>query len=102
MSVWAIRQSYDFKALEVLSETDKTVTYNDGRNRRSPKVVSFTVSGCPRQCDLPWRGNEADARALVEKLTSVAAERRRRIVAADDYMRRESEKLLGLSAELAQ
>ena len=97
MSVWGIKQGLHFTPHEIVRETAKFVFYQDGCERRSQKINRVAVTAYDPQGFLPWRGNEADARKLAERLQSVKAEKNARIKAAQEYMRRECAKLLGES-----
>jgi hypothetical protein len=98
MTVWAIRQSYRFEAVPIISESEKMVLVGEGKGRRVQKVSAVAIGHFASQGILPWRGSEFEARKLACQLTSVFDEGRRRKAAAGDYMRRESERLLGLDA----
>lgn len=92
--VWAVRQGYRFEPVAIIKETDKMVTYDDmGRARRVSKAnqvaLGFRSGGV-----LPWRGSEADARLLAQRLDSVFAEMSKRRREAAEYAERECAKLL--------
>ena len=96
MSVWAIRNSYNFQPFEVIKETERFVLYKEGgRECRSQKIAGVRISIFSGSGFLPWRGTEHDARKLAEKLTSIKAEHEKRRRDADAYMERECSKLLG-------
>lgn len=94
MSTWAVKQSYGFQPIEVISESEKTVTYFDVRKTRSQKISAVAISSWQSQGVLPWRGDEDGARILAEKLTSVFAERDRRTKAANEYASNEAVRLM--------
>lgn len=102
MSIWAVKQSCGFEPIEVISESGKTVTYFNGCKTRSQKIPAVAISGFQSRGVLPWRGSESDARKLAERLTSVLAERDRRVKAANKYAANESAKLLNAIKELSE
>ena len=63
--------------------------------RRAQKISRVATSFMQPQGVLPWRGTEAEAKALAQKLTLVEAEKERRHREAVEYMNRECAKLLG-------
>ena len=95
-AVWAVRQSYRFEPVAIINETDKMVTYDDmGRARRVAKISQPSPNGYSNLGVLPWRGSEADARLLAQRLDSVFAEMSKRRRQAAEYAKRECAKILG-------
>ena len=97
MANWAIDCRYGFHAVEVLSETEKTVKYRSGLlESRAAKVGAVPGGGFQSGGILPWRGSEGDARSIVKKLISYKAEKVQRQDAARDSFVAKSHILLGI------
>ena len=95
MANWAIDCRDGFQAVEVLSETEKTVKYRYGcKESRAAKAEAVPGSGFQSGGILPWRGSEGDARSIAKKLNSYLAEKKQREIVARETYTAKSHKLL--------
>jgi hypothetical protein len=90
---WAIKTGWRYEAVKVLKETEKMVFYSS-RTWRDTRASKGQF--------LPWRGEEAEADALVAKLTSAEAEYDRRRKAAADWFNARNAEILGEAARPAK
>ena len=89
--IWAIKNdSWRYEAVEIVKETAKTATYKHAH-------WGDTRTDLNKLFD--WRGSEAEARLLSERLTSAKAERDRRVNAASDWFRKERDRILASGTE---
>lgn len=88
MMVWVIRHFCGFEAVELVKETDRTVTYID------KSWSKIRESRCDKSKILNWRGDEEAARRMVAQLTAAQSEHSRRASAADDWFARRKEEIL--------
>jgi hypothetical protein len=84
---WAIRVGYgSYTPVEIIRETAKCIFYSD-RNWGQTRADKSKF--------LEWRGEEAAALKLAERLTSASSERERRRRAAGDWFAAEKAKIIG-------
>jgi len=88
---WAIKHDWGFEAVQIVKVSKSRAYY----------IRQWAGRGEERFCDatkiLPWRGDEAGAQKLVEKLTSAKAEYQRRRSAADQWFDARIKELAALS-----
>lgn len=92
MMAWIIKESYGFKAVELIKRTASTVFYVDrgwgGGETRAGKEKF-----------LDWEGDEKTALALVEKLNSARAECEQRRRRAADWLQSRKAEILAQGME---
>ena len=88
VSEWTILEGYSYEAVEIISETEKTVLYKAWNYDRTRH--------CERRSQkaLDWRGAEEQAVKLSAQLTSAQAEKNRRQIEARKWFEKRKAELL--------